>query len=253
MWRRAAIAYLAISAWPNGVSNCTGPRPPNERFDPRAAGLQVGAGGRSVDEHHDLDVAGEDRRGRVLDHELPRGAAHTGAVDPRGPQAEVLADLDRGEQAGAARPEAVDVGLGEAGVGDRARRGLVVQLVRRLGVDAADVGERRAHERDPLGSRLNAASIPRACPRRRALALGDGVLAGAHRDVGVAEPDRFALRHLARRPDRADRALDREARLRRDDRRDLVRPCGELGAGHDFADHADLVARAAPTCARSCP
>ena len=48
--------------------------------------------------------------------------------------------------------EAVDVVLGEAGVGDRARRGLVVQLVRRLGVDPPDVGERRADERDPLRS-----------------------------------------------------------------------------------------------------
>ena len=68
-----------------------------------AAGLQVGAGGRAVHEHDDFDVAGHDRRGRVLDHELPRGAADAGAVDPGGAQAEVLADLDRGEQAGAAR------------------------------------------------------------------------------------------------------------------------------------------------------
>ena len=59
------------------------------------AGLQVGARRRSVHEHDDFDVAGHDRGGRVLDHELPRGAAHAGAVDPGGPQAEVLADLDR--------------------------------------------------------------------------------------------------------------------------------------------------------------
>ena len=56
---------------------------------------------------------------------------------------------------GASRPvpldaEAVDVVLGEAGVGDRARRGLVVQLVRRLRVDPPDVGERRADDRDSL-------------------------------------------------------------------------------------------------------
>ena len=65
-----------------------------------------------------------------------------------GPQAEVLGDLDRREQAHAARAEAVDVVLGEAGVGDRARRGLVVQLERGLRVDPPAVGERGADDCD---------------------------------------------------------------------------------------------------------
>ena len=40
MWRRAAIAYFAMSVCPNGASNCTGPRPPNDRFAPRRRALR---------------------------------------------------------------------------------------------------------------------------------------------------------------------------------------------------------------------
>lgn len=39
MWRRAAIAYLAISECPYGTSNCNGPRAPNDRFDVRRPAL----------------------------------------------------------------------------------------------------------------------------------------------------------------------------------------------------------------------
>lgn len=39
MWRRAAIAYLAISEWPYGTSNWRGPRAPKERFDVRRRAL----------------------------------------------------------------------------------------------------------------------------------------------------------------------------------------------------------------------
>ena len=110
--------------------------------------FEVGPCGRPVHEHDRLDVPGEDRRGGVLDHELPRRPADARTVGPRRTQPEVLGDLDRREQAHAARTEAVDVVLGETGVGDRARRGLVVQLEGRLRVDATDVGERRADQRD---------------------------------------------------------------------------------------------------------
>ncbi len=118
-----------------------------------APGFEVGAGGRSVREHDHFHVTREDGRGRVLDHELPRGAADARSVDPRGAQAQVLADLDGGEHAHAARPEAVDVVLGEPGVGQRSSRGLVVQLERSLDVDAADVGQRGADDCDFLRSR----------------------------------------------------------------------------------------------------
>ena len=40
MCRRAAIAYLAINACPNGESNCTGPRPPNDKFALRLRALR---------------------------------------------------------------------------------------------------------------------------------------------------------------------------------------------------------------------
>ncbi len=118
-----------------------------------APGLEIGARGGAVREHDDLHVTGQDRGGGVLDHELPRGAADTRAVDPGGPQAQVLADLDRGEHAHAAGTEAVDVGLGEPGVGDRSRRGLVVELERCLHVDAADVRQRGADDCNSLRSR----------------------------------------------------------------------------------------------------
>ncbi len=39
MWRRAAIAYLAISVWPYGTSNCRGPRAPNDRLPVRRPAL----------------------------------------------------------------------------------------------------------------------------------------------------------------------------------------------------------------------
>lgn len=39
MWRRAAIAYLAMSEWPYGTSNCKGPRAPKERFEVRRFAL----------------------------------------------------------------------------------------------------------------------------------------------------------------------------------------------------------------------
>ena len=115
--------------------------------------FQIGAGGGAVREHDRLGVPGEDRGGCVLDHELPRGAADARAVDPGRPQPQVLADLDRGEHAHAARTEAVDVGLREARVGEGACRGLVVQLERRLRVDATDVGQRGADDRDLLRPR----------------------------------------------------------------------------------------------------
>src|SRR5439155_20393990 len=67
--------------------------------------------------------------------------------------------------------------------------------------------------------------------REHLLALCDRILARAHRDVRVAEAHRFALRHLARRPDRADGSLDRALRLRRDDRRYFVSARPELVAG----------------------
>ncbi len=57
------------------------------------------------------------------------------------------------------------------------------------------------------------------------LALGDGVLVRSQRDVRVAEAQRLALAELARGPDGADRAFDRERRLRRDR---LGRPRGPL-------------------------
>ena len=113
-----------------------------------AARLQVGAGRRAVHEDDDLDVTSLDGRGGVLDHELPRAATDTGAVDPRRLEPAVLGDLDRREQPGAARTEAVDVGFREARVGDRAARGLVVQLERRLGVDPSAIRECRADDRD---------------------------------------------------------------------------------------------------------
>lgn len=39
MWRRAAIAYLAISECPYGTSNWSGPRAPKLRFDVRRPAL----------------------------------------------------------------------------------------------------------------------------------------------------------------------------------------------------------------------
>src|SRR3954465_11099421 len=57
------------------------------------------------------------------------------------------------------------------------------------------------------------------------LAFGDGVLARAHRHVGVSEADRVALPVLACTPDRADGALDRERRCGRDG---LRRPGGAV-------------------------
>jgi hypothetical protein len=127
-------------------------RAPRAEGEVRAAALrlQVGPGGRSVDEDHDVRVTGLDRGGRVLDHELPGRPADARAVDPRGPQPEVLGDLDRCEQPGAARAEPVDVVLREARVRDRTRRGLVVQLERGLRVDASDVGQGGTDDRDSL-------------------------------------------------------------------------------------------------------
>ena len=144
MWRCAAIAYFEISVCPNGASNCTGPRAPNERFALRRRALRsarvVEPYTRTTTSTWPAWIAAVG----VLDHELPRRAADAGAVDPRRPQPEVLGDLDRREQPHAARAEAVDVGLREPGVGDRTRRGLVVQFERRLRVDPPDVRERRA-------------------------------------------------------------------------------------------------------------
>ena len=123
-----------------------------------AAGLEIGPRGRSVHEHDHLGLAFGDRGGRVTDHELPRAAADAGAVGPRRPETEVLGHLDRREQARAVGAEAVDVGLGETGVRDRAARRLVVQLERRLGVDPPDVGQRRADDRN-----LATHDYPRRC------------------------------------------------------------------------------------------
>ena len=53
----------------------------------------------------------------------------------------------------AARSEAVDIGLREPGVGDRARGGLIVQLEGCLGVDAPDVRQRGADDCDFPGAR----------------------------------------------------------------------------------------------------
>ena len=148
-----AIAYFEMSEWPNGTSNWIGPAAAETEIGGAPASLEVGTSGGAVGEDDDLGVAGEDGRGGVLDHELPGGAADTRAVDPGRAQPHVLRDLDRGEHAHAARAEAVDVGLRQPGVGERPRRRLEVQLERRLDVDASDVGQRRADERDFLGTR----------------------------------------------------------------------------------------------------
>src|SRR5207244_126372 len=100
MCRRAAIAYLAINACPNGESNCTGPRPPNDRLALRRRALR------------------------------------------------------------------------SARVGDGPRRGLVVELVRRVRVDASDVGERRADHGDSFAAHLasGSCSLRLGIPEPRTLA-----------------------------------------------------------------------------------
>ena len=82
-------------------------------------GLEVGAAGGPVDEHDDVGVPGLDRGDGVFCEHDPRTAAHAGAIDPRGSEPEVLADLDRRHEAHAGGAETVDVVLGESGVRDR--------------------------------------------------------------------------------------------------------------------------------------
>src|SRR6478672_6442501 len=66
------------------------------------------------------------------------------------------------------------------------------------------------------------------------LALGDGLRAGAHRDIGVAEPHGLALAVLPCAPERTHGALDRERRRRRDR---LGRPRRPL---HQLTGRCDL-------------
>ena len=170
MWRRAAIVYFAISACPNGVSNCTGPRPPNERFEPRRRALRSA---RVVEPYTSTTTS-------TWPAMIAAVACSTMNSQVEPPTPVPSTQVGRRPRyspisIGESRPvpldaEAVDVVLGEAGVGDRTRRGLVVELVRGVRVDPADVGQCRADERDPLRSlhALTAASIRRACRRRTA-------------------------------------------------------------------------------------
>ena len=117
-----------------------------------------------------------------------------------------------------------------------------MQLERRLGVDPPDVGERRADDRDALRSLTTQLPLDAFARREQLLALGDRVLVGAHRDVGVAEPHRVALRHLAGRPE-SPRTVPSIASF---GWRAMIAAisgprASELVAGHDLAHHADLV------------
>jgi hypothetical protein len=95
----------------------------------------------------------------VLDHELPRAPAHAGAVDPRGSEPAVLRDLDRREQPGAVRAEAIDISLRQAGVGERAADRLEVELERCLDIDPTAVGQRRADNADRASAQRSFQSI----------------------------------------------------------------------------------------------
>src|SRR5918994_2260965 len=91
--------------------------------------------------------------------------------------------------------------------------------------------------------------LPRAPVDARArleelLSLGDGFLVRPEPHVRVPEPERLAVTELARAPDGANGAFDRERRLGCDRVR---RPCGalvQLLHGHDLGHEADLVGAA---------
>ena len=73
-------------------------------------------------------------------------------VDPGGPEAQVLGDLDRRERAQARRTEAVDDLAAEPRVGERAPGRLGVQGVRGGVVHPSAVGQRDTDDGDLAGT-----------------------------------------------------------------------------------------------------
>ncbi len=109
--------------------------------------LQVRSLRRAVGEHHHLDQTLGDGGDGVLDHELPDAAAVPRRVDPVGPQAEILGQLDRRERAGQ-RHEPVDLRLGDSRLRQRPLRALEVELERGLVVDPSAVRGGRSDDGD---------------------------------------------------------------------------------------------------------
>lgn len=106
-----------------------------------APGLEVGAGGGTVDEEYGVGVAGGDRVDGVRGQYLPGGAADRGRIDPGGAEPQIFGDLDGREGAEAGRCEAVDHRAVQTRVGERPAGGLGVQGVGGGAVHAPTVGQ----------------------------------------------------------------------------------------------------------------
>ena len=142
------MAYFEMRVWPYGASHCRGPRDPPvdvRRAQPLA---EVGAGGGAVGEQDDIGVTSGDGVGGVREHDLPRGAANGGRVDPARLQAQVFTDIGGWQRALAGGSEAVHVRGGQSGFREGAAAHLCHEFIRVLVVDPSDIGQCDAGDGD---------------------------------------------------------------------------------------------------------
>src|SRR3990172_5735632 len=141
-----------------------------------AGPVAVGVAGLAVSDEGDLDQAGLDGGGGVLDVDDEGGAADGGAVGVLRLDAEVLRDLERGRPAGAGGVHAVHLRHLDAGVGEGVAGGLGVELQGGLVGDDADlVGLVNAGDGDAAGeAAAGAGPASPSCPWGRPSAGGRG-------------------------------------------------------------------------------
>ncbi len=121
------------------------------------AALQIGAPRAAMDHQRRRAEAGLQRCRGVFDEELPRRAAHLGAVGVGWTQAEIFGQQERMCPVLPAAEEPDDVLLLHPGIGNRGARRLLMELQRTLVRDVATVGLRYA---DDTNSRPHAADTP---------------------------------------------------------------------------------------------